>query len=179
MSPIKQQRGSTLMVALIMLVLLTLIAVSSINSTTSSIQVVGNAQFREEASSIAQQAIERLISSNFTAAPASAAISVDINNDGKIDYIGQVDVPTCTSSIALTNAQLSPLTVPADKFCVASGQSNQTLIVGPSGVIATAQAWCYKQTWDLRATAADSNSGATSTIHQGIFIRVETGTVCL
>ena len=178
MNQIKQQRGSTLMVALIMLVLLTLIAVSSINSTTSSIQVVGNAQFREEASAVAQQAIERMISNNFTAAPVSAVISVDINNDGKADYIGQVNVPTCTSSIALTNAQLSPLTVAADKFCVSSGQPTQTGIVGASGVISTAQAWCLKQTWDLSATAADSNSGATSTIHQGVFIRVETGTTC-
>jgi len=46
--------------------LLTLIAISAMNSTTSSIQVVGNAQFREEAGAAAQQGIESIISSNFT-----------------------------------------------------------------------------------------------------------------
>ena len=52
---IKQQRGSTLLVGLIMLVLLTLVAVSAINSTTSSVQMVGNAQFREEATAAAKK----------------------------------------------------------------------------------------------------------------------------
>lgn len=177
MMRIKQQRGSTLLVALIMLVLLTLIAVSAVNSTTTSIQVVGNAQFREEAGAVAQQAIEQVISSNFTVAPVSSPISVDINKDGKVDYTGQVDTPICTSSIALTNNQLNPLN-PADQPCISSGQSTTTGIVGASGVVATTQSWCYKQSWDIKSTVADSNTGASTTVHQGVYIRVPTGTAC-
>ncbi len=174
----KQQRGSTLIVALIMLVLLTLIAVSAINSTSASMQVVGNAQFREEAGAVAQQAIEKVISGNFTLSPTSAVISVDINNDGRLDYTGQVDTPVCTSSIAITNNQLRPLTVSADQSCVSSGQVTTTGIVGASGVISTAQSWCYKQTWDIKSTVADSTTGANTTVHQGVYIRVPTGTAC-
>ena len=177
MSPIKHQRGSTLIVALIMLVLLTLIALSAINSTTASIQIVGNAQFREEAGAVAQQAIENMISSDFTSAPVSAPISVDINNDGKPDYTGNVNTPVCTSSITLTNNQLNPFSA-IDSPCISSGQSTNAGMVGASGVIATTPSWCYKQTWDIRSTVADSNTGANTAVHQGIFIRVPTGTAC-
>lgn len=177
MSPVRQQRGSTLIVALIMLVLLTLIAVSAINSTTSSIQVVGNAQFREEAGAVAQQAIEQVISSNFTINPVSSPISVDINNDGHADYTGQVDAPTCASSISLTNNQLNPFN-PADQPCLSSGQAINTGIVGASGVVSTSQSWCYRQSWDIKSTVADSNSGANTAVHQGVYIRVPTGTAC-
>src|SRR5665647_3788905 len=83
---IKPQRGSTLLVALIMLVLLTLVAVSAINTASSSIQIVGNAQYREEATAAAQQAIENVISNaNFqTVAPVPQ--NIDVNNDGVADY---------------------------------------------------------------------------------------------
>ena len=172
----KHQRGSTLLVALIMLVLLTLVAVSAINSTSSSTQIAGNQQFRQEADAVAQQAIEKVISTNFTAAPVSVPISVDINNDSKADYTGQVDVPTCTSSIPLTNGQLNPLSA-IDSPCISSGQSTSTGIVGASGVVATAQSWCFKQSWDLKSNVVDSN-GTNTTIHQGVFIRVPTGTGC-
>ena len=178
MSPIKHQRGSTLIVALIMLVLLTLIAVSAINSTTASIQIVGNAQFREEAGAVAQQAIEKMMSSDFTIAPVSSPISVDINNDGITDYAGLVDVPACTSSIGLTNGQLNPFNS-ADAKCLASGQSTNTGIVGASGVVSSAQSWCSKQTWDIRSTAADGKTGANTALHQGVFVRVPAGISCL
>jgi len=177
MSSNQKQRGSTLLVALIMLVLLTLIAVSAINSTTSSIQVVGNAQFNQEASAVAQQAIEQIISSNFTVNPVSAPISVDINNDGKVDYAGQVSTPVCTSSTAITNSQLNPLNA-ADSSCISSGQSTTSGIVGASGVVATTQSWCFKQTWDIKSTVADSNTGASTIVHQGVYLRVPLGTNC-
>jgi len=163
----KQQHGSTLLVALIMLVLLTLVAVSAINSTTSSIQMVGNAQFREEANAVAQKAIEQVISTNFTIAPASSTVSVDINSDGQADYIGQVDVPLCTSSVELT-----------DGSCASSAVIRGGAIVGASGVLKTTQLGCYKQTWELKSTVADSRTGANATVHQGVFLRVPTGTLC-
>src|SRR3989338_11632734 len=100
-----KQRGSTLLVALVMLMLLTMIALSAMNSTSSSIQVVGNAQFREEANTAAQQAIENIISSDFTVAPAASSVAVAF---GAAGYTAEVEVPTCTSSIGLTNAELNP-----------------------------------------------------------------------
>jgi len=173
----KSQQGSTLMVALIMLVLLMLVAVSAMNSTTASIQIVGNAQYRDESSAVAQQAIEQMISSNFTVAPTSSVIAVDINNDGADDYTGQVETPTCTSSISLTNNQLNPLNS-ADLSCVSSGQAQNAGILGASGVQAITQSWCFKQTWDITSTVTDSKTGANTTVHQGVYIRVPTGTGC-
>ncbi|HEU0220453.1 MAG TPA: PilX N-terminal domain-containing pilus assembly protein [Gallionella sp.] len=171
----KQQRGSTLLVALVMLVLLTLIALSAMNATTTSIQVVGNAQFREEANTAAQQAIESIISSNFTASPAASSVAVTF---GAANYTAQVETPTCTSSIGLTNADLNPA-IAADAVCLGSGAASNTGIMGASGVLApTAQSWCYKQQWDIRTTVADSNTGANTAVHQGVFIRVPAGTTC-
>lgn len=170
-----RQRGSTLLVSLIMLILLTLIALSAMNATTTSIQVVGNAQFREEANTAAQQAIENIISSNFTASPAASSVAVTF---GVANYTVQVETPTCTSSIGLTNSQLNSA-IAADAACLGSGAATQTGIMAASGVLAPmAQSWCYQQNWDIRATVADSNTGASTAVHQGVFTRVPAGTAC-
>ncbi|TAN82291.1 MAG: pilus assembly protein [Gallionella sp.] len=175
MIPSHKQRGSTLLVALVMLVLLTLIAISAMNTTTSNIQMVGNAQFREEANAAAQQAIEGIISSNFTASPAASSVAVTF---GAASYTAQVEEPTCTSSIGLTNGELDP-DIAADAACLGSGSASNTGIMGASGVVAaSAQSWCYQQNWDIRATVADSNTGANTAVHQGVFTRVPAGTAC-
>ena len=175
MIPLHKQRGSTLLVALVMLVLLTLTAISAMNSTTTSIQVVGNAQFREEASAAAQQGIESMISSDFTILPAAATVPVTF---GAATYTAQVESPTCTSSVGLTNGELNPA-VAADAVCLGSGALGNTGIVGSTGTVsASAQSWCYKQQWDIRATVADTNTGANAAVHQGVFTRVPAGTPC-
>lgn len=171
-----KQRGSTLLVSLIMLMLLTLIAISSMNSTTTSIQVVGNAQFREEAGAAAQQGIESIISNiNFTLNPAASSIPVTF---GVATYTAAVSTPACISSIALTNEDLDP-TDPNDSPCLGSGSASNTGIVNASGVaVAATQSWCQDQKWDIQATVADANTGANTTVHQGVALRVEAGTVC-
>ena len=172
------QRGSTLLVALVMLVLLTLMAISAINSTTSSIQVVGNAQFREEANAAAQQAIENLISSNFTANPtAAAAAASGTVAFGVASYNVTVAVPTCTSSVAITNNELN-YNVATDKPCF-NGTGGGQVRFGPGGIpISTAQSWCFKQKWNILATVSDANTGANTTLHQGVFTKVPVGTAC-
>lgn len=171
----RKQKGSTLLVALIMLMLLTLIAISAMNSTTSSIQVVGNAQFREEAGAAAQQGIESIISSNFTISPAASTVPVTF---GVATYTAAVETPTCISSIGLTNSALDP-TNANDAPCLSSGSATNTGLISASGVsLGTAQSWCYDQKWDIRATVADTNTGANTAVHQGVSMRVPAGTVC-
>ncbi|HEX5338901.1 MAG TPA: hypothetical protein VFW53_10740 [Gallionella sp.] len=161
--------------ALVMLVLLTMMALSAMRATTSSIQVVGNAQFHEEANAAAQQAIEKVISSNFTSSPAATTVPVTF---GGATYTAQVEVPRCTSSIGLTNGELNPA-IAADAVCLGSGAASNTGIMGASGVVSpTAQSWCYKQQWDIRATVTDANTGANTAVHQGVFTRVPAGTAC-
>ena len=141
------QRGSTLLVGLIMLVLLTLIAVSAINSTTTSVQIVGNAQFREEAYSAAQQAIENVISNTGFMSVAPAPQNIDVNHDGIPDYtVTFSPAPTCLSA---QQALATDPTVPA--ICSSS--------IG---------AICYWTLWDVRAVVSDVNTGASVALHQGV-----------
>ena len=177
LSGINKQRGSTLLVALVMLVLLTLIALSSMNATTTSIQEVGNAQFREEANAAVQQAIEGVISSNFTALPAASSIPVDMNSNGTTDATVQVAVPTCMNSMPLTNNLLDE-TDPRDEVCISSGRV-EIITFGPSGLpVSTAPSWCFLQTWQVDATVSDSATGANARISQGVSLRVPAGTTC-
>jgi Tfp pilus assembly protein PilX len=144
----RQQHGSTLIVALIMLALLTLIAVSAMKGTTSSIQVVGNAQFREEARAAAQKAIERVISDgNFRSTPP-AQQSIDANGDGTADYtVTFAPIPSCLSAQAVTPGDPG---VPS--VCAASG----------------GLAVCFWTLWDISARVSDVQTGASVVLHQGV-----------
>lgn len=148
---ISQQRGSTLIVALIMLVLLTLIALSAMKSTTSSIQVVGNAQFREEARAAAQKAIELVLSDNsannfrkITPVPQN----IDVNGDGTADYAVTFTPAPCW--LSKTPVGQNDPGVPA--VCAASG----------------GLAICSWALWDITAVVSDVNTGASVILHQGV-----------
>lgn len=179
------QRGATLLVALVMLVVLTLLVVSAIRASSANLRIAGNMQMQTEASVAAQQAIESVLSTNFTDAaylaknfPAGAAssVAVDINNDGTFDYTAAISQPSCTGSIPVLN---SDPVIPAE--CVSSSTASNTGIMSASGAaVATAQSWCNAQQWDVgtRATSL-SGSGASSNLHQGVYLYVPTGTACL
>ncbi|MDP1637768.1 MAG: PilX N-terminal domain-containing pilus assembly protein [Candidatus Nitrotoga sp.] len=174
MTLLNNQRGSTLLVALVMLMLLTLVAISAMNASTTSIQVVGNAQFREEANNAAQQAIEGVISNNFTANPVSSVVTVNV---GGTDYVAAVAVPTCKNTVPLINSELDTNN-PEDAVCLSSGSLQNTGVMNASGVLSTTQPWCYQQTWEVNATVNDSDTGASTSVHQGVSLRVPAGTDC-
>ena len=149
MTLIHFQRGSTLLVSLIMLVLMTLIAISAMSSTTINLQMVGNAQFREEATAAGQRAIEVVLSkTNFLFTPPSNQ-SIDINQDGTADYlVSFVPAPQCLSYRAVNFGDEGvPSTCAAD---------------------ATLGAVCYWTVWDITANVSDIRTGANIVIHQGI-----------
>jgi Tfp pilus assembly protein PilV len=60
--PLSRQRGTTLIIALIMLVLLTMFAVSAISLSTTTSKVVGNLQARKTTDAIAQRVVDQVIS---------------------------------------------------------------------------------------------------------------------
>ena len=160
MTVLNKQRGSTLLVALVMLMLLTLIAFAAMNASTTSIQVVGNAQFREEANAAAQQAIEGVISSNnFTANPASSVIPVNV---GGTNYVAAVAVPKCISSMP----------IPSDSPELDSSNPEDRKCMGDSGP------QCSKQLWEVNSTVSDSDTGASAKVFQGVSKRVGPETVC-
>lgn len=158
MTPLRRQRGVTLIIGLIMLVLITLMVVSAFTLSGSNLKSVGNMQFRNEAIAAANVAIERVISTDFTTAPADSSSAVDIDNDGTIDYNIDVLSPTCIKSKPIYTL---PNTDPDYVTCKTSGGTPL----------------CYDTVWDISATvrttdAAAAATGAVATTRQGISKRV-------
>lgn len=149
MSLIAHQRGQTLVTGLIMLLLLSILAVAAVRGSASSIQVVGNAQFREEAHAAAQQAIERLISDPSFTLKIPDPDPVDSNGDGTTDY-------TVTFPTAPTCLQYKPVD-PIDPTL-------PTACYGSSG----GPALCYWTVWDVQATVADAQTQASVALNQGV-----------
>ena len=140
------QRGATLIVGLIMLVLLTLVVTSAFMLSTGNLRAVGNMQFRDEAIAAANLAIEEVVSTDFTAAPKSAKIDVDIDQDTKVDYTVNVQVPKCV--------QASP--APPDPSTLSGVSSN---------VVTSSD---FNTVWDIEARVDDTKTGAAVTIWQGV-----------
>lgn len=171
MTPNNKQRGSTLLVALIMLVVLTLLVISAIRSSSTNLRIAGNMQTQEGGVAGAQQSIEAVISSsNFVGSTASSVMNVDINRDGTTDYTVKIDAATCTGSKALQNN--SP-NLPSE--CLSSGAQQNTGIFFASGVQRTGTSWCYAQQWDVKATVQDSQTGTMATMHQGVSLDLPAG----
>ena len=176
---IQRQEGSTLVVALIMLVLLTLFATSSFNTAKTNLMVVGNMQSSTEASNIAQQSIETVMSTtqfitspdNAVASPCGGTLNTictDINGDGINDYTTVLTPqPTCVSVKPIKNAELN-FTNTEDLGCSAGQQ--QTLGVAGS---TSGDSLCSYTVWEITARTT-ATTGARSTVTQGIGIRVST-----
>jgi hypothetical protein len=106
------QRGAALVVGMIMLVLITLMLVTALNLGTTNFRAMTNMQFRSEAIAAANEAIEQVISSPFTAAPAAEAINVDLDNDTDTDYTVQVAAPLCVYAAEAFGADPSSVSLP-------------------------------------------------------------------
>jgi hypothetical protein len=193
-SGMRSQRGTTLIVALIMLVLLTLFAVSSFNTANTNLKVVGNMQQKNEALNAAQAAIESVISTpQFIANPANAVpvpcaaantMCTDVTGDGMADFTTTLigpdyptppHQPTCVTVRPIKNQELV-LTNPEDLGC-AAGQMQQ---FGVAGAV-TGDSLCANTVWEIKARTVSSLSGATVIETQGVGVRISTddaGTSC-
>jgi hypothetical protein len=192
---IRRQRGTTLIIALIMLVLLTLFALSSFNTANVNLKVVGNMQQKSEALNAAQQAIETVVSTpQFIANPANAVavpcgttntLCADVTGDGVADFTTTLvgpDYPTgphqpaCVGVRTIKNQELV-LTNPEDLGCAAGQQSGAA---GVAGAL-TGDSLCASSLWEIKARTVSSSSPATVTVTQGVRVRVSTdaaGTSC-
>ena len=153
-----RQRGVTLVVGLIMLVLITLVVTSAFTLSSTNLKAVGNMQFRDEAVAAANVAIERVMSADFTLAPAATSQNVDIDQDGTVDYIVNVQAPVCVRAAPITSL---PATDPDASICA----------VGSGGAPV-----CFETIWELTATVSNAGAaaltGATATVRQGASKRV-------
>ena len=156
-----RQRGAALVVGMIMLVLITLMLVTALNVGTTNFRAMTNMQFRSEAIAAANEAIEQVISSPFTAAPAAESINVDLDNDADVDYVVQIAVPQCVFAGQAFGADPSSVSLPP------------TMTMGST----------WNTVWDLDASVAPASNvaGASVRIHSGVRVllsETEKNTVC-
>lgn len=143
---IRTQRGATLVIGLIMLVLLTLVVTSAFMLSTGNLKAVSNMQFRNEAGAATNKAIEQVVGSPFTNAPGEETISVDIDNDGDMDYVVEVEKPVCIrASVAAATA--------ASSLSLGSAMKSQAY---------------WNTIWDIDAAVNDPVTGASIRIRQGL-----------
>jgi hypothetical protein len=118
-----RQRGATLIVSLIMLVVLTLFAVSAINLSSINLRIVGNMQAQKTMELVAQDAIERVMSSPAHFGPGAAGHSFNIQS-----YTVNVSAPECVHSVPATGYSATSGISPEDNdwHLVASVADNLT-----------------------------------------------------
>jgi len=166
-SPMRHQKGATLLVGLIMLVLLTLMAVTSFRLGKSNLQIVGNMQFRTETLRAAEEVLEASISVPTSVTTASTA-NVDINADGTPDVAVTV-TPTLTRAYVLTNTSLTP-----SQLGCALGQAQAFGVVGA----AVGNSLCARTLYDLRVQATEASTNTSVEVHQGVAVQVPADTIC-
>lgn len=169
----QQQRGATLLVAMIFLVVLMLIVASAIKVTNVNTKLVGNMQIQKEADAAARVAVEQIISTDFALQPGPRTITVDINNSGQAGSTFSVEIPKpeCLQKRPIRLSELD-LANPDDQAC--GGGS-----IRMGGVSGDGNSVCEATTWDVRAIVTPPNSDkATLQIHQGVSQRVDQNANC-
>lgn len=175
MSIRQRQSGATLVVSLIMLVVLTLLVVSAIRSSTTNLSIAGNMQVQEEAAAAAQQAVEQVITTDFTSATLTTqSIPVTV---GATTYNVSIPKPTCSNSVPLlsTDPSLSAADT-SDQLCFEGLDTD--IILDASGKPVPKQTKCNRQQWDIEADITDNVTGAKVTLHQGVARRTYSPTPC-
>jgi hypothetical protein len=143
------------------------------------VQIVGNMQARQEVTAAAQMLIEQTISTDEFArnsdgvyaalGKAGGGVKTDFNGDGNDDataWLAQAPVCLRARSVALNDLDPSN---PIDAPCFASASlTNPGLVTGGG---APAGSLCADTEWEIVASAADPQTGATITLHQGISMR--------
>lgn len=174
------QRGFTLVMTLIFLVIFMLFAVSMVGSSMINTRVAANQQYRLEASTVAQQGIEQVMSQPFIRVPITSVtpVSVDVNGDGTTDFTAQVTPPACLDSKIIPNASL-----PVGDVCKVPNNPNGNLILpGPSSSVSpppAAPSMCSATDWDIKSSVTDPNNTAVAlAVHQGASVQVPIGTPC-
>ncbi len=153
------QRGITLFVGLIMLVLITLMVTTAFKFSNVNAKSVFNMQVKNEAVAAANFAIEEVVSTTFTDAPASQSIVVDLNNDGIPDYTVAISKPVCVRASVDTAGAPSSITLGAAMSSTSS----------------------WNTVWEFNATVNDAKTGAKTTVNAGVRVlltQTQKDTVC-
>jgi hypothetical protein len=152
-----RQRGTTLVVGLVMLALITVMVTGAFTMSSGNLKSVGNMQLRNEAIAAGNKAIEQVVSSPFTDSPTAEAIDVDINNDGTNDYEVSFAKPVCVSATKIAGATIPP----------------SSLALGSSFTTSTSDS--YQTVWDLDAQVQELDPSSGSVVSGSTFVHVHEG----
>jgi hypothetical protein len=87
--------------------------ITALNLGTTNFRSVSNMQYREEALTAANRAIEKVIESPFTDSPTEESIDIDSDGNGTIDYVVEIAKPECIQATQAFSADPSSLALPA------------------------------------------------------------------
>ena len=193
------QRGSVLLVAMMMLLTAAIIAAAAFRGSLTSAQAIGNMQWRNEAITAANDAIDILLSTaDFatnaaatTAAVNAAPFQNDVNGDGVIDVATSFPVvtvdgvaragPRCLYAAPIPTGKLDP-DLPADRGCFGTSSSASSglgmdLGGGATGTVVQSPSLCSDTSWTIRVRAVDAVTNTNVDVVQGVGVRVPTTAV--
>jgi hypothetical protein len=164
----RPQQGMTMVIALIMLIVITLFVVSMVRMANTNAMIVGNMQ--------AQKAVE---------AEAQQAIEIAMNNFKFFDdAIGETGEWASTGTAYLSYADLwdnykpaaAGTTAPATQASPIRIYRPQCMYFEPATGYSALSGVAPQDTyWDMKVTAADSFTGSSTEIHQGVQMRLPAG----
>lgn len=152
------QRGSVLIISLIMLMVLTLLAISAINISSVGLRTVNSMQARGEAMSATQRCIEQVISGNFADAIGSIAGTCTVAIDAGKSYAVTIAAPCLKQMTAVKNTDLK-LTDPEDVKCYDT-------TTNPFSA-------CANTVWEFSGSVNEGFFGVNTSLIQGISLRMD------
>lgn len=193
------QRGSTLLVAMIFLLIFGIMAAATFRQSLTSVQAIGNMQWRSEAIAAANDAIDRLLSTaDFATNSAvvtqqvnAAPFQLDVNGDGNNDISVSFPVvaldgvnragPRCLRAEPIQSLELNP-DLPADAGCFGSATSpNSGLGIatddGGTETVLQTPSLCANTEWTVAVRAVDAVTNTSVDVVQGVGVRVPTTSV--
>ncbi|MFC5300495.1 pilus assembly PilX family protein [Azospira restricta] len=191
-----RQRGSVLIISLIMLVVLTLIGISMIRMTTTNLQLVNNMQGRHQALAAANDIVNQVLSSSFinpsdingtlnAVAAASYTYSPEGEDASKKTYTVTVSKP-CLKSLTFATDKITRIIQPQIRARIAAIntllaanppddvraelEAERTLLVQRHQQYQTCvddKAPCYLTLWQFTATVSTGFLGAKTSLSAG------------
>lgn len=196
-SPLRPaQRGSVLLVVMVLLLVFAVMVAASFRGSLTSVQAIGNMQWRSEAITAANDAIDRLLSTadfatntaTVTGQVNAAPFQVDVNGDGVNDVavnFPEVTVdgvkragPRCLRAEPIPSKDLDP-SLPEDVGCFGSSTSSssglgQETSTGGTTTVAQSPSLCSNTEWTITVRAVDAVTNTSVDVVQGVGVRVPT-----
>jgi hypothetical protein len=192
MSMPTREKGSILIVSLVFLLVFLVMALSVYRGALTSSQAIGNMQWRNEAISAANEAIDRLLSTSRVATEAAIVTGevnatpfvYDVNADNapdvrvnfppvEIDGVTRAG-PRCLRLMPIPPSALSP-TRAEDAGCFASSSSGGIAVEGTP--VTGSTSLCANSEWSMTVQATDPSTNTSVDVVQGFAVRVPTVSV--